>query len=100
MVIMILFVLTRLITKALVVRILQTDDYFTVATAISWRLVTVADGQCLADRIQIKASAIVQALVVHGAVKNGLGRHRTSLADLEFDRYSKVGETENVSMHH
>lgn len=86
MVAMILFVLTRLITKALAIRALQIDDYFIIAGAVSWLLVTVADGQHLADRIQIKASAIVQTLVIHGAVKNSLGRHRTSLTDLEFDQ--------------
>ncbi|MCJ1464414.1 hypothetical protein MMC07_003027 [Pseudocyphellaria aurata] len=68
MVTMILFVMTRLITKALATRALHPDDYFIITSA---------------------TFAIVQTIVVHGAVKNGLGKHRTSLSDMEFDRYSK-----------
>ena len=92
MVTMIIFVLTRLITKALAIRTLHLDDYFIIASLVSWLLVTAVVAQYLANIVQIQAFAIVQTLMVHGAVKNGLGRHRTSLTAIEFDRYSKVGD--------
>lgn len=38
----------------------------------------------------MKGFAIIQTIVVHYAVKNGLGRHRLSLSDSTFDLYSKV----------
>lgn len=54
----------------------------------------------LMNENQIKTFAVVQTIVVHGAVKNGLGKHRTSLSDMDFDRYSKVGDPSQVSTHH
>lgn len=38
----------------------------------------------------MKGFAIIQTIVVHYAVKNGLGRQRLSLSDSTFDLYSKV----------
>lgn len=38
----------------------------------------------------MKGFAIIQTILVHYAVKNGLGRHRLSLSDSTFDLYSKV----------
>lgn len=38
----------------------------------------------------MKVFAITQTIVVHFAVKYGLGRQKTSLSDSTFDLYSKV----------
>lgn len=49
MVTMLIFVLTRLITKALATRALHIDDYFIITSAVRCLLGTVEDGQYLAD---------------------------------------------------
>lgn len=51
MVTMLIFVLTRLITKALATGALHMDDYFIITSAVSCLPGTVAHGQYLADDI-------------------------------------------------
>lgn len=88
----ILFVLTRLITKALATRSLKLDDCLIIGATVNQPINIV----CCRPRSQLihvrsKLLAIVQTALVHAAEHRGLGRHRSSLTPSEFDQYSKVG---------